>query len=256
MRSKSMKNEKAIIFNQVLESFENEDIKKLATMMIGDIPDYFWDIGASSTGKYHPQYALGDLGLARHTVALCRFMNHIFTLEQSQADFTSRERDLLRLAGIIHDSRKSGEEDNKSKFTVFDHPLLAAKAIRKFKGFVDTVTDEELEMAAKACECHMGQWSTDKRSSIVLPKPADKYGKLLHVCDYLASRKDIEVLFENTDHKQQEIKVEEYRLSFGRYKDALLTDVAREHPDYLKWMKANMDMREPLKSFVNQLVET
>ena len=93
------------------------------------IPDYFFDVGASSTGKYHPQYALGDLGLARHTVALCRFMNHMFAIEQTQNKFNSRERDLLRLAGIMHDSRKSGEADSKSKFTVFNHPLSSPRGL-------------------------------------------------------------------------------------------------------------------------------
>ena len=98
-------NKKAEIFNSVVDTFENADIKELVIKMIDDIPNYFFDVGASSTGKYHPRYALGDLGLARHTVALCRFMNHMFAIEQTQNKFNSRERDLLRLAGIMHDSR-------------------------------------------------------------------------------------------------------------------------------------------------------
>ena len=249
-----MKNNKATIFNVILDTFENEDIKELAKQMIDDIPDYFFDIGASSTGKYHPQYALGDLGLARHTVALCKFMNHMFTIEQNKVKFTPRERDILRLAGIMHDSRKSGEADNKSRFTVFDHPILAANAMRKFKGVVPTVTDEEIEMGAKACECHMGEWSTDKRSSVVLPKPSDKYGELLHLCDYLASRKDIEVLFDNVPSANVEVKLEDYKFTFGKYKGQLITEVAKEHKDYLEWMKGNMKMQEPLNTFVNKLL--
>jgi 23S rRNA maturation-related 3'-5' exoribonuclease YhaM len=127
-------NEKSLIFNEILETFEDANVKALARIMIDDIPDYFYDIGASSTGKYHPQYALGDLGLARHTVALCRIMNYIFSLEQTQEDFTPRERDLLRLAGIMHDSRKCGE--TKSRYTVFEHPLMAASAVRRYKGVI------------------------------------------------------------------------------------------------------------------------
>lgn len=45
-----MKNNKATIFNVILDTFENEDIKELTVKMIDDIPDYFFDIGASSTG--------------------------------------------------------------------------------------------------------------------------------------------------------------------------------------------------------------
>ncbi len=249
-----MKNSKATIFNVVLDTFENEDIKELAVLMVDDMPDYYFDIGASSTGKYHPQYALGDLGLARHTVALCKFMNHMFTIEQNQSKYTSRERDMLRLAGIMHDSRKSGEADNKSRFTVFDHPILAANAMRKFKGVVSTVSDEEIELAATACESHMGQWNTDKRSSVVLPKPSDKYSELLHLCDYLASRKDIEVIFDNMPIEKPEEKLEDYRFTFGKYKGQLLTDVFKEHRDYLEWMNGNLNMQEPLKTFVHTLL--
>lgn len=40
-----MKNNKATIFNVILDTFENEDIKELTVKMIDDIPDYFFDIG-------------------------------------------------------------------------------------------------------------------------------------------------------------------------------------------------------------------
>lgn len=250
-----MENSKSSIFNTILETFENADILALAHYMIDDIPDYFYDIGASSTGKYHPSYALGDLGLARHTVALCRIMNHIFALEQTQEDFTSRERDLMRLAGIMHDSRKSGE--TKSRYTVFEHPLLSAEAVRKFKGKIPTVTDEEVELIAKACESHMGQWNENGKS--VLPKPRTKYEKLVHLCDYLASRKNIEILFDGIESAKpeppEEVKIEEYVLPFGKYKGSLICEVAKEHKDYLEWMNSNIQMKEPLKSFVAQLIK-
>lgn len=254
-----MKNEKAKIFDEILNTFENEKIKELMVMMIDDIPDYFYEIGASSTGKYHPQYALGELGLARHTVALCRFLNYYLGLEQNQKGFKSKARDLLRMAGIMHDSRKCGEADSKSRFTVFDHPILAANAIRKFKGVLPEVNDEELEFAAKLCESHMGEWNTDKRSATALPKPANKYEELLHFCDYLASRKDITVEFEGAASvkaaETKPVKLDEYRLMFGRYKGQLITDVFKEHRDYLEWMNANMNMQEPLKTFVNTLLK-
>lgn len=37
-----MKNNKAAIFNVILGTFENEDIKELTVKMIDDIPDYFF----------------------------------------------------------------------------------------------------------------------------------------------------------------------------------------------------------------------
>ena len=247
-----MRNEKAIIFDSLLDTFENEDIKNFAKECIETIPDYFWNVGASSTGKYHPQYALGDLGLARHTCALVRFLNHMLNIDCYKNDFSSRERDLLRVAGIMHDSRKSGNDEDylKNKYTKFDHPLLAATEIRTIVGFIP---DEELEYVAHAIESHMGSWNTDKRSKLILPLPESKAQKILHLADYLASRKDIDVQFGENEKPKMEIpKLDDYVFSFGKHNGEKLIDVAKTDTGYISWAKENMD-REPIKSLLAQL---
>jgi transcriptional regulator NrdR family protein len=40
----------------------------------------------------------------------------------------------------------------------------------------------------------MGQWTTSNHSSVVLPKPSDKYQQLVHEADFLASRADINTM--------------------------------------------------------------
>ena len=45
-----------------------EDFK----ILIGLLPDYFFRVAASSTGKYHPAFSLGEGGLLRHTKAAVR----------------------------------------------------------------------------------------------------------------------------------------------------------------------------------------
>lgn len=242
-------------FERELDTFENSDIRELAEMMIDNIPEYFFTVPASSTGKYHPSYALGDGGLYRHTCALLRLMNHMFTIEQTQNQFTSRERDLLRLSGIMHDTRKSGEADNKSKYTVFNHPLLASDAIRKFKGAVETVSDEEIEIMSKACESHMGEFNTDRKSGATLPKPHNKYEKLLHLCDYLASRKDIDVSFEEYVKPVVVIpNIEEYVISFGKkHNGEKILDVLKTDKSYLDWCKENI-YKEPLQSILKEIL--
>lgn len=247
-----MKNEKSKIFDSLLDTFENEDIKNFANECIETIPNYFWEVGASSTGKYHPQYALGELGLARHTCALVRFLNHILNIDCYKNDFTSRERDLLRVAGIMHDSRKSGDDEDytKNKFTRFEHPLLAANEIRTIIGFIP---EEEVEFVANAIESHMGQWNTDKRSKTVLPTPENKYQKILHLADYLASRKDVEVLFDGYEMPKKEIpKLEDYIFNFGKHSGEKLIDVAKTDPGYISWAKENMT-REPVRTLLMQM---
>ena len=245
-----MKNSKSKIFNSLLDTFENEDIKNFAVECIETIPTYFYDVGASSTGKYHPQYALGDLGLARHTCALVRFLNHILTIDCYRNDFTSRERDLLRVAGIMHDSRKSGSDEDyaKNKFTKFNHPILAADEIRSVIGFIP---EEEVELVASMIESHMGQWNEDKRSKVVLPLPENKYQKLLHLADYLASRKDIEVLF-SQEEKAEPPKLDSFIVSFGKHNGKTLPEIAACDPGWISWAKENIT-REPVKTLLAQM---
>ena len=66
----------------ILNTIVNEDIKNFAKVLLNDFPDYIWHVGASSTGKYHPQYALGDGGLMRHQIAVVKFLNFFFELEK------------------------------------------------------------------------------------------------------------------------------------------------------------------------------
>lgn len=49
------------------ECFENEiawihsqDIQQFAKYCVDNLPDYFFTVPASSSGKYHPSYALGE----------------------------------------------------------------------------------------------------------------------------------------------------------------------------------------------------
>ena len=208
------------------------------------IPKYFWEVPASSSFKYHPRYAVTvPLGLAKHTVALVRILNHMFGVESVANQFTSRERDLLRIAGLMHDTRKSGtqEEYQRNKWTKFDHPLQAAAVVRSLDG----LNPEEIELIAHVIESHMGIWCTSKRDpGIVLPKPEDKYQIIVHLADYLASRKDIELIFEDlpdtskfTENATKEVEPKDFELKFGKYKGLTWPEIENEDPTYIEWAK-------------------
>lgn len=93
---------------------------------------------------------------------------------------------------ILHDSRKHG--NNGSKWTVIEHPLLAANAVRSSAG---TLNQEWKEIIAKNIETHMGNFNKDYRTQKeVLPRPSTGMQKFVHQCDYLASRKCLEFNFE------------------------------------------------------------
>ncbi len=242
-----MTNDQKELVQPILNTITSSDIKEFAMVLLEDMPDYIWHIGASSTGKYHPAYSLGEGGLMRHQIAVVRFLNFFFELEQYNSKLTTRQMDLMRVAGLLHDGRKSGSQQDyeTSKYTRFNHPLLMADEIRKYDGkYLD---HEEIEFIADVVSKHMGQWSEDRKSNVVLPKPSDRFSRMLHVADYLASRKCLTMDFTGyIEPKSTTINPEEYVLPFGKYSGQKLIDIYKAHPDYCDWMENNIHKRDVL----------
>ena len=231
----------------ILSTIVNDDIREFAKVLVEGLPSYIWEVGASSTGKYHPAYSLGLGGLMRHQIAVVRFLNYFFELEQYNTKFTSREIDCMRVAGLVHDGRKSGEQTDyeRSKFTRFEHPLQMANVIRSYDG--QYLNHDELEFIAHCIESHMGQWSTDRKSSITLPKPMDEYQQFVHLADYLASRKDLTMAFEKMEApapKTVSDNIDDYVISFGKYKGTKLVDLFNKDRSYCMWLKENSYQKE------------
>lgn len=235
-------------FKEELEQFENKDIREFCVELLDTAPEYFWQVSASSTNKHHPDYTIGFMGLAKHVKGATKFLNYILSVDCIKNLFTSRERDLLRTAIMNHDDEKLGR--NGSQYTVFKHPLLIAERIREYKGF-GWLPDDEIDFIASACESHMGQWNTDKRSKEVLPLPETKGQRLVHVADYLASRKDLIVSFDDDiEYLKQFCRPtpDTYKINFGKYKDYFLSDIP---DDYVEWL-SKQNLSEPLKSLVDE----
>jgi hypothetical protein len=150
---------------------------KVEEFLTTKVQAYFTVVPASSSGRYHPKYCLGDGGLLRHTIAATKILNHMLALEFAQKIFTALQRDKMRAAIILHDTFKQG--DGVSGKTVKNHELIAADEFNKFLG----VPQSHIGQLMKT---HMGQWGAQH------PKNAAEY--FVHLADYLASRKDIEVI--------------------------------------------------------------
>lgn len=250
--------ERLNIVQSVLNTFENDDIKNFAIVLLDNLPEYIWRVPASSTGKYHPAYSLGEGGLMRHQIAVVRFLNFFLELEQYNKIIHSRERDLLRVAGLIHDGRKSGSQSDyeRSKYTKFDHPIQMAAVIRSYDG--KYLNHNEIELIAHCIESHMGSWNVDKKTGECLPKPEDLYQELVHLADYLASRKTLTMDFENIETPRVESKPEEYVLTFGKHKGKKLIDLYRSGDDYVVWMEENItrpDVQAAIKAIKKKLAE-
>jgi len=183
-------------FVKELSYIKDGRILENAKKLIDLLPDYFYEVPASSTGKYHPSFAQGDGGLLRHTKAAVRIAYEILSNECLCTGYTDIEKDLVILALIMHDGCKYGFE--KGKYTLVNHPMLAAKLIRDNKDKL-TLEDEELELLCGMVEAHMGPFNKDFNGNVMMPLPKNKYEKLVHMCDLLASKKFLDIKFVNSE---------------------------------------------------------
>lgn len=189
--------EKIKMFNDEIHYIKNDNIKESLKVMINKLPDYFFEVAASSTGKYHPSYALGNGGLLRHTKAAVRIAYELLNDPTIGDKYTSNEKDLMIMSLILHDGLKHGIE--KEKYTRFEHPLLMAKYIEDNQKEL-TLSNDQIQFLKEAISSHMGPWTKDYQGNEILPRPKSKYQNFVHMCDYLASRKVLLLQFDQNNN--------------------------------------------------------
>ena len=67
-------------------------------------------------------------------------------------------------------------------------------AIFEGSNYTDTLKEIRDNVAS-----HMGKWNTNDYSDVILPLPLTLTQKLVHMCDYLASRKYLNIKFDNNN---------------------------------------------------------
>ncbi len=182
-------------FNVELERIENENVRNSAETMLGMIPDYFYQIPASSSGKYHPIFSLGEGGLARHVKVAMRILEEMFK-NSNFGTYENYQKDLMRMALLLHDGLKSGYTN--SGHTLVEHPVLMSNFVLDNKKNL-SISSEDAEFVANLILKHMGPWNTDKAGNVVYPVPKTREELLVHLCDYIASRNFLNVCFKNNE---------------------------------------------------------
>ena len=185
------------VFKKEYTYIANDRYRENAEKLVELLPDYFFKVAASSTGKYHPLFSLGDGGLVRHTKAAIRIAKELLDNNSIGHKFTSDEKDLLIISIMVHDGLKHGMVEEK--YTRFDHPLLAANFVYENREKASISEDEALFLK-EVISSHMGPWTKDYDGNEVLPYPKNKYQNFVHMCDYLASRKGLLVPFDSNNN--------------------------------------------------------
>ena len=173
------------LFERELNLIVCEDLRSaVREFLIDGTPDYFWTDGASSSGKYHPQFSQGVGGLVRHTKAVVMFAEELLRMS-SYAYMTDEYKDYVIAACILHDTCKYGI----GEFTKEEYKNHSRNAAKAFKNFCEQVMDyQPSEFLLQAMRSHMGQWSTN-----IDDKPFTPIDRCVHMADYMASRSFIDI---------------------------------------------------------------
>ena len=203
-------NDRLSMFEKEIVLIESPLIRQLVERCLETAPDYFFVVPASSSAKHHPAYTLGPEGLVRHTRAAVRILSSLeeagvlswyYWVDEAALDPMSHQdrHDVCVAALILHDLFKLGDPkqvhlaSTAPRHSVHHHPLLAARHIIDQGKGIHSLSPNIVTLIADLVSSHMGKFCFSRYSSTILPTPDSWLAHVVHVCDYLASRKCIEV---------------------------------------------------------------
>lgn len=255
-----MKNE---IFKTELDFIKSKGIRKFTEIALDNLPEYFWHVPASSSGRYHPPYALGDGGLVRHTIAAVNIAETLMGLDQYQKLLCENWHDCVIAALLLHDGLKQGK-DGASGHTTKHHPLDCAEWVKNDKIFEKVIAKKDQDLISDLIKTHMGEWDADNNF------PGTTLQKFVHMCDYLASRKNLiyefgdrvttidgkSVMNEcvNNEPEDEIIDPEKIVFNFGKHKGKSVSEIAKSNKDYIRWGLENLERIDPKMKKAMQMV--
>lgn len=188
------------IFEKEINYIVNPTLQNIVRDTLDRSPECIQVIPASSSGKYHPTYSLGEGGLSRHIkaavgIAHSMMETDIFKniIKDDLKDDISIYKDVVYAALILHDCEKPDNSDGHK--TRFNHPILAANSFKEVsRNYINNENMAYMRLIVPLVHgciaSHMGQWNTAPYAKgVVLPEPKTGLETFVHMCDYLASRK-------------------------------------------------------------------
>lgn len=200
---------KSDFFEREIQFIEDINLQDFVRFFFNErCGDWFWKSGASSSGKYHPQFTKGEGGLVRHTKAVAWVCEELLRMS-SYAYMKDIYKDYARVACLLHDTRKYGGGDTEDKDCYKEHGAIAAfdvcDAWQDFFG-LDAECPELLLMAIRS---HMGQWTENRED-----RPFTNIDRLVHLSDYIASRPFWDIPDITTEYNEANAKMIEDSLPF------------------------------------------
>lgn len=215
------------LFEKEIGYIFNETLQDIVRDTLNNSPKCIGWIPASSSGKYHSK---GDCYVGSidddGTIHAGGLVNHIRTvtaiayslmdsnafkdiaLGTGKVDFETLQiyQDSAIAACILHDCCKAKDEDEKH-ITCFDHPILAAKLFKETaKKYITKDNMDYMKVVIPliygCIASHMNKWNTSKyMPDVVLPIPKLGIEVFVSMCDFIGSRKFIDMNFEVYDNE-------------------------------------------------------
>ena len=174
-------------FGRELALIQDSLVRRFTIEVLARVPDYFWTIPASSSGKYHPPDHLGDGGLVRHVKKAVE-LSHKITETFELLPY----KDLVVSAILLHDGMKyglSGKDYDayKTHGELMKQFMLSLLQTNQLPGASEYNADADFQKkAARICdmvETHMGIWGNKK--------PSSRLQMCVHLADLMSAHKMI-----------------------------------------------------------------
>lgn len=169
----------------------NSNMQNFVRYAFDNVADDFFEKPASSTGKYHPDFAQGSGGLLRHTIKAAEVFEDLwraYKYKYEHISFFEEEKYSSGLAAVLlHDSCKYGK-CFENEHTLKNHDNIGAMFIEDLynKFFATLDVEPQYQDIIDAIACHHGVWSTTAR-------PVSLLDELVFLSDYIASRKYVKL---------------------------------------------------------------
>lgn len=175
-------------FDTELALFDCHQMLAFARHCLEEAPESWWTQPASSSGKYHPAFAVEEAGLIKHTKAAVLVFEDMIEMVSG---FGVADKDIMLLAILFHDTTKY--VDGQDGYTNRDHPKTGARwLLDRLDEFAcqDNEDTQELsnkvKLAAKCIATHMGRWYPTQYHKDSNIRALQKF---VHMADYISSRK-------------------------------------------------------------------
>lgn len=160
-----------------VDLIEDEELRDEAVEALGRmVPDYFWEVPATGSGRYHNPFSRRKHGLWVHVKMSLTAYERLVRSYVEQGLLTEEEADMGRVALLLHDTLKYGHSYEAGDSTKPNHDKLAATWVRANTDLPTAV--------ANAIEAHNGPWYEGK-------EPDTPLEQLVHMADMVASTKNV-----------------------------------------------------------------